>query len=136
MAVGRVGTELVLLALIEDWILILPPADRPHFYDALAPETGAPVKIIRELHFGPDAPFAGPFAVMVGTRLVVCPDVFFKGRYPLIHIPENRGRAQIMIPMSPERFEQIKKQYPDRGVSLPVEVELPVQETGRHGDRR
>ena len=69
--------------------------------------------------------------MLYDNRFVVCPDVFLKGPYPLIVVPDRNGPLEMMYPIADEEFQQLKRTYPDRGVSLTSSVKPPPSDTAR-----
>jgi len=130
---GRVNGELALLTGIEEQVVLFPPADTPGFYDRLPPDTlhGARLEILGRVRFGKRHAWGGPKAVVYDKRLVVCPDVFPKGRHPLILVPDHDGPLQALNPISAEHFAELKQRYPDGGITLTSTTRIPDKDTGR-----
>ena len=92
---------------------------------------GARLELLGRLDFDVQGMFAGPCAVVYRKRMVICPDVFFKGRHPLIVVPDSDGPFQVLHPVSQQEAERLKRQYPQNGLSLVANVQIPKVETGR-----
>jgi hypothetical protein len=80
IGIGEVAGELALLAGIANNIVFLPPADRPHFYEALPDDfQDLGLALPRPLQFFNNGHrFGSPVGVLFGTRAVVVP-VSFNG---------------------------------------------------------
>lgn len=130
---GTINGAMALFAGIEERVVLFPPADRPHFYQDLPTDTleGAKMELFGRVDFGEHHAFAGPRAVVYHKRLAVCPDVFFKGRYPLVVVPDSDGPLQVLHPVSHAEAERLKKEHPDRGLSLAINTPIPDSDTGR-----
>jgi hypothetical protein len=130
---GRVNGELALLAGIEERIVLFPPVDAQNFYDKLPPDTlhGARLEILGRVRFGDKHAFGGPKAVLYANRFVVCPDVFFRGRHPLIVVPDSDGPLQVLHPISDEAFEELQRRHPDGEVKVMSKMRVPRTDTAR-----
>ena len=95
---AKLAGELALVAGIADRIVFFPPADCADLYARLPKNLdNATVSEMRAISFYDHHSFGGPVGVSLGNRLLIAPDVFFKGSYPLfLFFPE--GGAQILYP--------------------------------------
>jgi hypothetical protein len=109
IGIGEVAGELALLAGIANRIVLLPPADKPNFYEAL-PDSFAGLSLDNSnaLQFYEGHRFGGPAGILYGTRAVVVPDVIRIGSVPcfFIHVPPNGRPPRILYPLSEDQQEQ------------------------------
>jgi hypothetical protein len=109
IGIGEVAGESALLAGIANHIVFLPPADRPHFYEALPDDFGGlRLDNSNALQFYEGHRFGGPAGIVFGTRAVVVPDVIRTGSLPcfFIHVPPGGGVPRILSPLTEDQQER------------------------------
>jgi hypothetical protein len=133
IGVGTINDEVVLLAGIGNYVVFFPPADDPDLYSRLPSSfKGTRVNVVGPLPLGPDFAYGEPTAVLYKERLVVVPDVCFRGVHlRLLVIPESGGQLQIMFPVRDEEFEELRRLYPEGGSTITSRMQMPKSDTGR-----
>ena len=133
---GRINGTLALVAVIEDRVVLFPPADDPDFYDHLpANMQGANLELLGKIRFGRFRFREGPVGVVFEDRLVVCPDVFHRRRCPLLVVPKDDGPLHMLYPCSKEELAQLKRRHPEAGRSVKMSVRPPASDTGHYPQR-
>jgi hypothetical protein len=51
--------------------------------------------------------------------------------HPLVVVPETDGALEVLYPTSNEDFEELKRRYPQHGLTFTTNVRAPDTDTGR-----
>ena len=120
------------MAGLSNRVVFLPPADRADLYDRLPSDLdGVKMHRFRAVRFYEDHAFEGPTGVLYGNRMVVSPDVVFKGPSQFLYLPTDGGPPQVLHPITKTEFD---KRASDPTVLRMTTAEgfvIPPSDTGR-----
>ena len=134
---GTINGIFALMTLIANRVVLFPPYDDPDFYQRIPQSTLQSAKLEVRCTTRADNRIGHErgHGVLFEDKLCVVPDVFFKGKFPMLSIRAT-GDAQMLYPLSEEEFQRVKEANPDGGLSLKSTSPIPDARTGHDAPRR
>jgi hypothetical protein len=108
---------------LKKHVVVLPPRDRPNYYDSLQrAETNVNLSDIKTFKI-PNKPFYGPpVFVLYENRLIVCsePSKNSVNEVQTVLFTNDSNKGKILRPIDKEKFDELKKMKNARYVSIKV----------------